>query len=141
MPQPRWRGWVLRLGQHLIEGDNLEVLKLLQRGYHSTYDFIYIDPYCICKTGVYLKSFVFGMCGLVAERLPVATHAGAGQPEALLLGVGLKRETFAEAMEKHPNAGKVRHFPRALLTPPRFPRRRPPLQPSLSPLAGLNHAL
>lgn len=27
-----------------IEGDNLEVLKLLQRGYHGTYDFIYIDP-------------------------------------------------------------------------------------------------
>ena len=41
-----------------IEGDNLEVLKLLQRGYHGTYDFIYIDPYCICKTGVYLKSNV-----------------------------------------------------------------------------------
>ena len=95
-----------------IEGDNLEVLKLLQRGYHGTYDFIYINPYCICKTGVYLKSFAFGMCGLVVERLPVAAHAGAGQPEALLLGVGLKCETFAEAMEKHPNAGKVRHFPR-----------------------------
>ena len=27
-----------------IEGDNLEVLKRLQRGYHGTYDFIYIDP-------------------------------------------------------------------------------------------------
>lgn len=27
-----------------IEGDNLEVLKLLQRGYHSTVDIVYIDP-------------------------------------------------------------------------------------------------
>lgn len=31
-------------GNIYIEGDNLEVLKLLQRGYHGTYDFIYIDP-------------------------------------------------------------------------------------------------
>lgn len=32
-----------------IEGDNLEVLMLLQRGYHGTYDFIYINPYCSVK--------------------------------------------------------------------------------------------
>lgn len=33
-----------------IEGDNLEVLKLLQRGYHGTYDFIYIDPHTTLDT-------------------------------------------------------------------------------------------
>lgn len=42
-----------------IEGDNLEVLKLLQRGYHGMVDIIYIDPpYNTGGDFVYKDSFV-----------------------------------------------------------------------------------
>ena len=41
-----------------IEGDNLEVLKLLQRGYHGSIDMIYIDPpYNTGHDFVYSDSF------------------------------------------------------------------------------------
>ena len=34
----------LTVHEHYIEGDNLEVLKLLQRGYHGKIKMVYIDP-------------------------------------------------------------------------------------------------
>src|SRR5699024_2543361 len=42
-----------------IEGDNLEVLKLLQKSYHRKNKMIYIDPTC-GSGGFLIKSFEYG---------------------------------------------------------------------------------
>ncbi|MDC9591999.1 DNA methyltransferase, partial [Xenorhabdus sp. XENO-10] len=56
-----------------IEGDNLEVLKLLQKSYHKKIKMIYIDPpYNTGKDFVYKDNFRGNWLNMLYPRLKLA---------------------------------------------------------------------